>query len=177
MKPWIKIIICTLLIWFVAYSYFVWKADHYPVQISNCDHIVVLTGDPLRIPFVIKALDHIRPKTMFISGVFETTKIYDILKKAYLLGIYVTLGSRARNTHENAAEIYEWVRSHRIKKIAMITSDYHMYRSLLEVRHKNPKLEVAATAVRSKRNLRFYLNCFKEMHKSVFVLLRNIFEV
>jgi uncharacterized SAM-binding protein YcdF (DUF218 family) len=54
----------------------------------------------------------------------------------------IDLGRQATDTVGNAAEISAWVTQHNIKKLILITDNYHMPRSLFEVHRANPELVI-----------------------------------
>ena len=51
----------------------------------------------------------------------------------------VTLGRAAATTEGNGAEVAEWARRHRVERIIVVTSEYHMDRALLELRRAMPE--------------------------------------
>jgi uncharacterized SAM-binding protein YcdF (DUF218 family) len=90
--------------------------------------------------------------------------------------VKIVLGRQAKNTKENALEIDEWVRGNGISEILLITSDYHVTRSVLELKHVNNTLKVHSLGVKSDRNFKFIWQCIKEFHKIVYVCVRNLIE-
>ena len=80
------------------------------------------------------------------------------------------LGKDARNTLENAEEVGEWVSRNNINKIVLVTSDYHMRRSMMILKHKNPKLEIIPCAVKSKR--KGYLAYLEESLKIIYTWIK-----
>lgn len=134
---------------------------------SLADAVVVLTGGKNRIDcaFALALRYHIR--NIFISGVNEKTSLEDILKNRNF-DANITLGKRALNTIENALEILEWANEARVKKIFLVTSDYHIPRSLLALQKVcKGSLQITPIAVPSS-NYNFIRNCFKEFIKIIF---------
>ena len=73
---------------------------------------------------------------MFISGVFMPSEIQMKFKiektKKDLLECCISFGEEAKNTIENAAEADQWLRKNpEITKVILITSYYHLPRSIL----------------------------------------------
>ena len=98
--------------------------------------IIVLTGGKMRIEKGIEILQKGYGVKMFISGVFMPSEIeaklnYEKNKKD-LLECCIFFGEEARNTIENAKEVRTWLDTNSdIEKIILITSYYHLPRSIL----------------------------------------------
>ncbi len=104
-------------------------------QSNNIDGIVVFTGGESRIKTAIQLLTDGISDHLFISGVNPETDKNNISKQIYidfnLIDCCIDLGSNAKNTFENAIETANWIRENEYKNIIIVTSDYHMKRSLL----------------------------------------------
>lgn len=92
---------------------------------------------------------------LLISGVHIDTSSADI---ADIVGVKeseiqccVTLGRAAATTEGNGAEVAEWARRHRMTRIIVVTSEYHMDRALIELRRAMPEGEFIPHAVESTR--------------------------
>jgi uncharacterized SAM-binding protein YcdF (DUF218 family) len=165
-----------LFLWFMLDAFFCSS-----VPDASCDNVVVLTGEKCRIPHALRSIEINKPRSIFISGVNEKTTLNDILGINLLeynivypkKDVSFILGKRAKNTFENAIEINEWVKKNGIKKILLITSDYHMRRSILEIKHKTKDLEIVPYASKSEFGFRFLKNCLKEFHKTIYVCIKN----
>jgi uncharacterized SAM-binding protein YcdF (DUF218 family) len=117
-----------------------------------------------------------RPKNIFISGVYEKTTLGDILQNRNMKNVKIILGRQAKNTKENAQEIDKWVVKNNISEILLITSDYHITRSILELKHVNDSLRIYPYEVKSELNFKLIWWCIKEFHKIVYVCIRNFVE-
>jgi uncharacterized SAM-binding protein YcdF (DUF218 family) len=99
--------------------------------------IVVLTGGELRIREGAWLLRQGRAKRLLISGVNRVTTRQDLMRLAGLRGeqfnCCVDIGYRARNTVGNADETRDWVREKGFRSLIVVTSSYHMPRSLAEL--------------------------------------------
>lgn len=162
-----------LISWLVGYCAFVHKSASYTHDVPKCDYIAVLTGDKGRISLALYAIKSAKPKGIFVSGVYEKTTLNDILANEQSLGVYIILGKRARNTEENAAEICEWASNSGVHSLVLVTSDYHMIRSLTEIEYSDPTLEVIPVTVSTKSNIKFLRKCFQEFHRMLLVYIKR----
>ena len=118
---------------------------------SKTDAIIVLTGGVKRLAAGFDLLVAGRSNLLFVSGVNTSVKLSDIKKLSQDQGIVldekyiqccVELGYAAFNTRGNATESAEWITKNRIRSIFLVTSNYHIDRSLLEFRLKMPDLKI-----------------------------------
>jgi uncharacterized SAM-binding protein YcdF (DUF218 family) len=135
---------------------------------------VVLTGGRDRIACAFSLAESCKPKNIFISGVYKGTMLHDILPEKPIRDVNIILGKQAKNTEQNAKEIDEWVKENDISEILLITSDYHMMRSMAELRRVNDRLKIYPCAVNSSVNFVFFLICVKEFHKMIYIQCRNL---
>ncbi len=118
---------------------------------DRADGIVVLTGGDNRITAGAKLLAEGRAKRMLISGVNPRARREDVerlsgVDKA-LFTCCVDLGYEARDTVGNADEARLWASSHGYKRLIVVTSSYHMPRSLTELALAMPDAQLIAHAV------------------------------
>jgi uncharacterized SAM-binding protein YcdF (DUF218 family) len=117
-----------------------------PVVTPRTDAIVVVTGGAQRIGDAIGLLGADRGARLLISGVNERTGREELAKlnPAYrdLLTCCVDLDYRARNTIGNAIETRRWVRQHGFGSLLVVTSNYHMPRTLAEFAHAMPGVKL-----------------------------------
>jgi uncharacterized SAM-binding protein YcdF (DUF218 family) len=115
---------------------------------------VALTGGSQRIGDAIDLLAQGYAKRLLISGVNENTSRGQISRlnpgQRRLFDCCVDLDYRARNTIGNAIETRRWAEAHAFDSIIVVTSNYHMPRTLVELDHALPNLQkipypVAAT--------------------------------
>lgn len=160
----------------ISFSIFIFDARKIEDLPSDfvCEDIVVLTGGKNRIKLAFDSVQRFHAKNVLISGVYRGTKLEDILGDTDVIGdVTVVLGYKAMNTEGNAQEIREVAEELGMKKIILITSDYHMFRSLHEVRKFNKNLKIYPLKVRSDFNSRFIKLCFKEFYHSLGILIRD----
>lgn len=118
---------------------------------ETADGIVVLTGGEARIRAGADLLVQGRGKRMLISGVNRQTTREDILRVSGLdsrmLNCCVDLGYEALDTVGNADEARTWAHNHGYVTVILVTSSYHMPRSLAELALAMPDVRVVPYAV------------------------------
>ena len=101
----------------------------------DAEAVVVLTGGANRISAGLKLLRENHGRRLLISGVSATTTRSDLGRilndNIMMFGCCIDLDREARDTRGNAVQTAEWVRLHRFQKILLVTSSYHMPRSLM----------------------------------------------
>jgi len=108
-----------------------------PPVMAAADGIVVLTGPDDRIEEGIRLLRRGLARRMLISGVNPRTRRED-LKRLARSGLQqidsrIDLGYEAQDTTGNADETREWAARWRFQRLIVVTSSYHMPRSLIEL--------------------------------------------
>lgn len=132
------------LIWFKSRIPQSQEADQ-----KNADAIIVLTGGSERLAEGVSLLQKEKAQKIFVSGVGEGVNVTGLLRGNYLpqsleasLGDKIELGYKAGDTKGNAEEAAEWVSANNYKTIFLVTSNYHMPRSLLEFKLSMPEVEI-----------------------------------
>ena len=114
-------------------------ARHEQAPTDHADGIVALTGGAQRIGDAIDLLASGYGRRLLITGVNERTSRDEIARlnptQHALIACCVDLDYRARNTIGNAIETRRWMRAHRFSTVAVVTSNYHMPRTLVELDH------------------------------------------
>lgn len=114
-------------------------ADAIPLQVSEAeretDAIVVLTGGSGRLDEGLALLERGLAKKLFISGVYKGVDMQYLLQ-AYRenpkdLNCCVDIG-HAEDTIANATETRDWAVLNNVGSVRLVTSAYHMPRSVLE---------------------------------------------
>jgi len=117
-----------------------------PVAVPRTDAIVVVTGGSQRIGDAISLLGAERGSRLLISGVNEKTGREELAKlnpsARELLACCVDLDYRARNTIGNAIETRRWQRKHGFRSLLVVTSNYHMPRTIAEFAHAMPGIRL-----------------------------------
>jgi len=122
-------------------------ADVIPTSVDDPDRstdaIVVLTGGSGRLDEGLELLERGAAQKLFISGVYKGVDMKNLLE-AYRqnpqdLNCCVDIG-HAEDTIDNATETRDWVRKHDIHSVRLVTSGYHMPRSVLEFEYALPNV-------------------------------------
>ncbi|MGB0935576.1 MAG: YdcF family protein [Alphaproteobacteria bacterium] len=137
----------TALVWVAGFAIYLNQtritADFPPEKV---DAIVVLTGDKGRSREGVELLKAGVSKKMLISGVNRGVSKAGLLRRYRvdpdLLGCCIDLDYEAENTFENAQESAKWLRHKQVESIVLITSHYHMPRSLAEFKNVIPEITI-----------------------------------
>jgi len=135
----------------LGFFLFVGALDRYAAAPARADAIVALTGGSHRVEDALGLLAGGKGGRLLISGVHETTTLGEIARlnpaRAALLDCCVDLDHRARNTIGNAIETRRWAAERGFASLIVVTSNYHMPRTLLELDNALPDLEIIPYSV------------------------------
>ena len=137
--------ILVLIFWLAGLTWFAYHINHYKIDDkTKTQAIVVLTGGRNRISEAIKLLNNGLADQLFISGVEKNTSLKDICASQDLSvpAKTVLLEKKSTNTIENAIHTQAWLKKNNIKSIRLVTSNYHLPRSVLEFQFQNPELTI-----------------------------------
>ncbi len=112
--------------------------------LPEADAIVALTGgDSGRLPTAMRLLQEGRGRRLLVSGVnpnVEDADVYAVLGGApELIACCVDLGRQAADTLGNASETAAWSHRNGFSRLIIVTDDFHMPRSLAELRVAMPE--------------------------------------
>jgi uncharacterized SAM-binding protein YcdF (DUF218 family) len=127
------------------FSHFVERANRAvtPDPPIDAQAVTALTGaSDARIVAAVQLANSMQ-LPLLISGVHVDTRPEDIARIAEVdlkeISCCVTLGRAAATTEGNGSEVAEWARKHHVKRIVVVTSEYHMERAMLELRRAMPE--------------------------------------
>lgn len=128
-----------------------------PPKTTKADAIIVLTGGVGRIEAGLNLWAEGLAPELLITGVNKDIKKADILQttkssKKKLPQCCMTLGYKAQTTVGNAQEIKEWVQEKNLKSIHLVTSGYHLPRSMMEIKQTAPNLTIYTHSVPFRHN-------------------------
>ncbi len=122
-----------------------------PPERPRADAIVVLTGGFQRIDQAVELLKSGAGERLLISGVNPSTSGSQIRRNTQsprdLFECCVDIGRQAIDTIGNANETAQWARGKGYGRVLVVTNNYHMPRSLLELRRAAPDIEFIAFPV------------------------------
>ena len=153
----VRLFAVSLLAWMLGFAWFAIFLPQ-PLDGRPTDAIVVLTGGAGRIDRGIDLMQEGAAKRMLISGVdrsvrpAELAAQYDAPER--LFSCCITLGREAIDTRSNAIETARWLEKRDFKTVRLITTDWHMRRSALELRQALPgRITIVYDAVPSRPSL------------------------
>ena len=109
-----------------------------PAEQPDADAIIVLTGGEKRLDAAVDLLKSGKGRRLLISGVHPAAGLSDLQRAtggdAGLFRCCVDIDHAALDTIGNAEESAKWVTSHAYGRVIVVTNNYHMPRSLLELK-------------------------------------------
>ena len=125
-----------------------------PGDIGRADGIVALTGGEARIPEAVKLLARGNGRRLLISGVNPATTRQELVSlmpdTRMLFRCCIDVDKVARDTVGNANETRHWMEKRRFRSLIVVTSSYHMPRSLAELRRALPNVELIPYPVKPR---------------------------
>ncbi|MCP4380207.1 MAG: YdcF family protein [Hyphomicrobiales bacterium] len=117
-----------------------------PPPDPRADGIVVLTGGSARLNGALSLLAGGRAERLLISGVNPAVtraalaeQVGEAVRPALSCCVDI---DHARDTSENAAETRRWIDSQGFSSLIVVTSDYHMPRSMAELAGAMPEIDL-----------------------------------
>lgn len=142
-----------LLVGFVVFAAAI--RDLRPDPSARADAIVVLTGAEERIAIGLDLLAERRARRLLISGVNPSHRTpAELLRRigeaAPADHCCIDIGHTALNTIGNAEETRRWVTAHGFRSLIVVTSSYHLPRSIVEFSRVMPGIELVAHPVQPR---------------------------
>jgi uncharacterized SAM-binding protein YcdF (DUF218 family) len=108
-----------------------------PSDPAAADAIIVLTGGQARIDAAVSLLEQNKGGRLLISGVHPAADRAALSRATgasrRLFACCVDIDHAALDTIGNAEQSAKWVKRHAYRRVILVTNNYHMPRSLLEV--------------------------------------------
>ena len=152
----LSLLLIVVIVWFVGLLAFAGRIDKLTpaAEPPVSDAVAVLTGASTeRIKVAVRLLEEGKGKRLLVSGVNTEVTREDLLDvTGAWKPIYqccVDLGFEAADTKGNAQEIAAWAQKHSFKQVIVVTADYHMPRSMLELRGEMPGTKLIAYPVKT----------------------------
>ena len=121
---------------FAVFAHYVSGLTEPPIT-GNTDAIIVLTGGQSRLEAGVELLKQGKAKRLLISGVHPSTGRGAIREAtgsdSALFACCVDIDRAALDTIGNAQESAKWLREHGYKSAILVTNNYHLPRSMLEM--------------------------------------------
>jgi uncharacterized SAM-binding protein YcdF (DUF218 family) len=156
------------MVWALGFVWFA-AALPQPAAAERTDAIVVPTGSGGRIPHGLALMRDGAARKMLVTGVDlnvspgEFAAEYEVPDG--VMECCVTLGFAALDTRGNARETAHWMAQNRFTSLRLVTSDWHMRRTALELSRQLPgEITVLNDAVRTEPSL---WTLFIEYHKLI----------
>jgi uncharacterized SAM-binding protein YcdF (DUF218 family) len=144
-------VVTTMLLWVVGLLWFVHSSLTMASDPSRTDAIVVLTGGRLRLEAGLDLLGAGRAQKLFVSGVNPHVDRIELMRVAGHADDEdlnrIVIGHDADNTLGNARETAGWMQQEGYSSLRLVTSWYHMQRSLLEFQRVMPQTRIVAEPV------------------------------
>ncbi|WP_262693847.1 YdcF family protein [Kordiimonas aquimaris] len=113
---------------------------------TNTTGIAVLTGGSGRLETGLQLLSNDKAQRLLISGVHTSVTIDDLIRlsgvEAEIFNCCVDIDRASTNTIENAVASASWVQKNNYTTLYLVTSAYHMPRSLMLFESKMPEITV-----------------------------------
>ena len=145
--------ICSFIILFLIYGFviFLTKIVYNQVNFNNqTDGIAVLTGGKGRINLGLELFNKNRNLKLIISGVDKKVSNKSIIPNNLKNKFNITIDRVSESTYENAKIINEWTSKYKLQNVTIITSYYHMPRSMMLIQSLTPTINFYAYPVEKK---------------------------
>ena len=175
-----------VIVWIIGFVVFCLYAVSFKFHSDDrADAIVALTGGGARVQKAINLFTEGYADKLLISGVHPSVKLSDLTEGVPSDKIdRITLGYLAQDTRGNAVETVAWLRGKKVHSLILITSFYHMPRSMYEILSLEPDLEILPFPVFPKSfddsvdwiRTRYAWLLFVEYHKLMATRMHHFFE-
>lgn len=134
MRRIILAIIIIFLSWGGGFAYYLYLFQSYPVNTSTITNAIVTLGrDTRKIEYGIALVKAGYAPVLFIAGVDPQTSLKNILSKREVIPSQVIYGVRNRMYYSDAEELADFIMTHNIQSIRLVTDDYEMPSAIEEL--------------------------------------------
>ena len=147
---------CIFVLFLVGFLWFTKEIERFARTSPEmaADGIVVLTGGEARIQSALERLRQSPGSRLLISGVHPETTRSAIERATHgehadLFACCIDIDRVALDTVGNAEQARIWADRHGMRSLILVTSDYHLPRSMMEFRRKLGEIEIFPLPVRS----------------------------
>ena len=145
--------IFSLIILFLIYGFIIFlkNIEYKKVNFDNqTDGIAVLTGGKGRINLGLELFIKRKNLKLIISGVDKKVSDKSIIPNDLEDNSNITIDKDSENTYQNAKIINKWTSKYKLQNITIITSYYHMPRSMMLMQSLMPNINFYSFPVEKK---------------------------
>jgi uncharacterized SAM-binding protein YcdF (DUF218 family) len=140
-----------VLILIYGFMIFLKKIQYNQVNFNyQTDGIAVLTGGKGRVDLGLELFNKNINLRLIISGVDKKVSAKSIIPNDLKNKFKITIDKDSESTYQNAKIINKWATKYKLQNISIITSYYHMPRSLLLMQSMAPSINFYAYPVEKK---------------------------
>lgn len=150
MRVFLSVIVLALVAYAISFVLFVANLPVAPSELPKADGIVALTGGDERLDTAVSLLERGVARRLLISGVSQTTtkdQLGKLSDGGARFACCADIGYAAEDTHGNAQEASDWAHAHHFNSLVIVTSRYHMPRTLHEFSAVLPDITLIAYPV------------------------------
>jgi uncharacterized SAM-binding protein YcdF (DUF218 family) len=154
LRVFLTVIFLALLVYALGFVLFVSSLPNAPASLPMADGIVALTGGGDRLDTAVALLERGVGKRLLVSGVSpETTKetVGKMSGGGSRFRCCADIGYAAEDTHGNAEEAAAWMQENHFSSLVIVTSRYHMPRTMKEFSAVMPNVSMIAYPVDQSR--------------------------
>ena len=147
----IYLLLLVILLIISSFIIFNSKINYKDIKFNDeTDGIVVLTGGKGRINLGLDLLNKNQNLKLIISGVDKKVSRSSIIPNNLENINNITLDKEAESTLQNALVIKSWIQKYKLQNITVITSYYHMPRSMILMKSLSPNINFYPYPVEKK---------------------------
>jgi uncharacterized SAM-binding protein YcdF (DUF218 family) len=154
LRLFLTVIVLAVLGYAMSFALFVSNLPVAPAMAPKADGIVALTGGGDRLDTAVSLLERGVGKRLLVSGVAQETTKETLAKMSgggARFACCADLGYAAEDTHGNAVEAAGWAHDHHFDSLVIVTSRYHMPRTMVEFSAALPDVSLIAYPVEQSR--------------------------